>query len=128
MKQEGNIIYSNDSRRTVDNFCKWTHQQAYNRMNNNGGYHFDVAVLLTRTEIGPAGGCLQALITNYYLYMKIFIHVKHNEVSIIFVGKFCPISNISTKKIDLLAPGFSTKIEKKKMKLEDIEIIGSSIL
>lgn len=98
IKQEGNIIFSNDARRTVDNFCKWTHQQAYNRMNNNGGYHFDVAVLLTRTGIGPAGGCLQALITNSYLYMKIFIHAKHNEVSIIFVGKLCPITNISTKK------------------------------
>lgn len=54
-KKEDNIISKNDARKTVDNFCQWTTKQAYNRMINKGGYHFDVAVLLTRTGIGPAG-------------------------------------------------------------------------
>ncbi|XP_062607950.1 LOW QUALITY PROTEIN: A disintegrin and metalloproteinase with thrombospondin motifs 3-like [Saccostrea cucullata] len=52
---EGGIISKNDARKTVDNFCRWTTKQAYNKMSGNGGYHFDVAILLTRTGIGPAG-------------------------------------------------------------------------
>ncbi|XP_069123085.1 A disintegrin and metalloproteinase with thrombospondin motifs 3-like [Argopecten irradians] len=52
---EKKVIRASDARRTVDNFCRWTTVQAYNNRYYGGGINFDVAVLLTRTVMGPAG-------------------------------------------------------------------------
>ncbi|KAL5018314.1 hypothetical protein ScPMuIL_004036, partial [Solemya velum] len=52
---ESGILWESDAQRTVDSFCQWIAIQSY-RTNYQGTYsQHDVAVLLTRTGIGPAG-------------------------------------------------------------------------
>ncbi|OWF37495.1 A disintegrin and metalloproteinase with thrombospondin motifs 10-like [Mizuhopecten yessoensis] len=52
---EKKVVRASDARRTVDNFCRWTTIQSYNNRYYGGGISYDVAVLLTRTVMGPAG-------------------------------------------------------------------------
>ena len=52
MSQQEHVLIKRDAYRTVQRFCEWS----MNRRSPSQSVQHDIAVLLTRENLGPAGG------------------------------------------------------------------------